>query len=242
MSINPDFKDFALSYSGFEGGNLNAKYWFCGIENSPNKYSPIIQNSKSFKVADVWPEGFKPKNIQLDLKEAYYLRMAKIAYVIKTGEYPSCDDVKKYFISGEGKGKFFTKASDFNKLNLYPLAFTAVEGNNEWKSGKWDKLTGIQSKKEYYEWCNEHRAKALQKWIEKSKCAILICTGLSFTKPYFTNLFGAYDKNVKDMRIYTPAAIRKVKHIVEIPIYGSVKDKTLYDVGLKIRELGRGNG
>jgi len=148
FNVSKDFEDYALSYSGHNGGDINGKYWFCGIE--PGAELLDFQNIKP--ITEI-PDCNLYNSWQISHKVAHLIRDIN-PKLPKDATYKEA-------------GWFFA--------NLYPLAFPKFE-NAYWKNEHTD-YTGFFTKDEYKIWCQKYRFLELRKMIQSGQSKTIVCSG-----------------------------------------------------------------
>lgn len=181
--ISKEFKDWACSFSGCDGGNPTADIWLCGIEwgyiaeeNEKIEYykeelpKEIIRGetknpSKEFK----WKDS---------LTYPYGRSFAKLYKAIK-GENVDCyrEDIENNEI--------------LFRLNLYPIAFSSTD-HNLWEDYELNKTTGFDSKYLFNTWCFFNRLPFFNSLREEHKPKLIICTGVNYLRD-FLMCFGGKD-------------------------------------------------
>lgn len=182
--IPNNFKDWACSLSGCDGGNINAGTWLCGIEwgggSDDDAYYKELPNQ--IKNGALTPEqGF------YDWKDSvtypYGRSFAKL-YSAIDGER-----VEDYFelLSNKWDG------SEIFKLNLYPIAFDSTDADL-WQKYRMNEITGFDEKHLFQTWCFTNRFPYFSQ-LRKEKCPkLIICTGVSYLRDFFI-CFGGNDAN-----------------------------------------------
>lgn len=170
MTLDGNFKTWALSYSGCDGGDAGApnkrSLWLCGIEwgggHSPEELGKVLVEDVSTP-----PDGYS--TWQDNLAWIYNRQAMKLLAAIHglgVGEYRKFAEAFQPFVKG-GSGYF--------KLNLYPIAFRNTSGEH-WAEA-FSKITGFKSKEEYLSWCNANRLPQIRSWANKHQPKAVICLG-----------------------------------------------------------------
>lgn len=183
--IREDFLRYAESYSGIDGGDINAEYWFMGME-----WSDIndINNDYSY-VYDKWinveeipdhidiktnPSKWKLEN-KLDI--LYHKLMPKFA----------------------GGKTIFEKDSNALKLNLLPLPFLNDDAKEAWNKTRLEETTGFTSfyeykgkkKNSYENSILPERQKLFRKLLQNGKKSkIIFCFGKNYEDEFVWVLTG----------------------------------------------------
>ncbi len=156
ISVKEDFKKWACSYSGCDGGNPDGKIWFCGIEPG-GKFD--------FDLKDVSQPPERPK--KFFKSSPYNQNTAKLYAAI----------VKKN-LEGYRKLDVFTRDSNSFKLNLYPINLPG-DRDDFWKKPHFEK-TGIPTKEIYRAWCQENRFPQIRNWMKQHSPKLIVATGSSY--------------------------------------------------------------
>lgn len=190
----PDFSDWATSFSGCDGADLNAPIWFCGIEDGgiemPKEYKCISKDDLqgiSYSKGDTECRTCFPKfftNNPYDMN-ALKLHAAIFSEFRPNGEFiindidepePSPDGARKYAEKHRAYEKHPTNARSIFKLNLYPWAFPSTD-ENHWGEAQ-IKISGLLTKELYKAWCVERRIMSINSWIPTTnKPRVIIGTG-----------------------------------------------------------------
>ncbi len=171
--ISEEFKNWACSFSGCDGGNPKADIWLCGIENAN-------------------PEQDKKENIQ------YYKSISAKGCVEISEDYDFFSKENKYGMKYRGFNQNFAKiynaylgnkAEDFEnlldgdekilKLNLYPIAFRNTS-SEYWNEYNLKDITGFKNKYLYQTWCFFNRAETFRELRKEYKPKLIICVGTSY--------------------------------------------------------------
>jgi hypothetical protein len=240
--INKDFEKWAKGYSGFDGGNPNAKIWLCGIEWGGNQTENLEDLQKDFQndVSKI-PMGYDNHNENLDFP--YNYKFLKVMAAAKGIDFlangSDSKKIKQILKDFNDKEKHFTKESNYLKLNIFPLQF------QEDKNSLWTKVykdaTGFETKNEYRKWCLEKgRFELFQNMIRESAPSLIITTG-STSRNYYIEAFGFKDfelqsRNLKydtTKNIYYAYDYDKDIMFLNIPFLGRPlnSNKILMEVG-----------
>ena len=168
--MNEDFKKWACSYSGFDGGNPAGKYWFCGIEPGGN----FNESDGGF--------NFEPVLEMPEAPEDYFSNSSFNKNVAKLHAVIIDENIEKY-----KDLKPFKKDSNSLKLNLYPINF------NSHNDLRWDKryyqLTGFPTKESYRGWCQQYRFPIFLELMESHLPNLIVGMGSGYLE-YFILAFG----------------------------------------------------
>ncbi|WP_069636736.1 hypothetical protein [Campylobacter pinnipediorum] len=237
--INENFKKWALSFSGFDGGDLgNSKkqsIWFCGIEWGGGFPDDKNELSKIFS-EDVSVMNWGYSNPNENLKYRFNSRAMKLLSAVNGGlikDYKNFAREVKPFVQDE-KG--------YCKMNLYPLSFKNTN-LNLW-SENFIKATGLNNKNEYKTFIEKNRFPILQDLVKKHNPKLIICTGITY-KDQFFKAFTYDNPQIKQERIDDKffCWAKNYNGTVVIVIYfmtgryGLIKDSSVQKTGEKIRDI-----
>lgn len=199
--MNEKFKKWATGYSGFDGGNPNGEIWLSGIEwggESPHNIDELYKlfNENVENIEKI--NGYS--NHTMNLQFNYNKRFINIIGAIKDQNFPiDVNEVNNYITILNEKEKFFTKNSNYMKLNLSPFNFPTT--SNDFWTSDYKIITGFDTKEEYEKWVWTERKKLFNKMTEKYKPKLIITFGSS--QKYYNNflLFFGFNKNIKESPI-----------------------------------------
>lgn len=201
-----DFKQYCKSYSGIDGGDIHAKYWFVGIEWSNH-------NDTEYRNKEWNP----PKNITgITIEDSddwnFEKRLEKI--------YQNLDGTK-------GK-TIFSANSNSLKLNLLPLPFKNFDEHADFKRIYYDK-TGFKTYKEYLNGILSLRENLFSELLKKgTEKKIVFCFGLS-CRDEFKSVFKIKEpnkrviKNTYGVEVYIPEN-KNIEKVFILPFYFAYKD------------------
>lgn len=183
--IPNNFKEWACSLSGCDGGNINAGTWLCGIEwgggsKDGDAYYKELPNQ-------IKNGALTPERDLYDWKDSvtypYGLSFAKL-YSAIAGE-----KVEDYFelVSNKWDG------SEIFKLNLYPIAFDSTD-TALWQKYRMDEITGFNEKHLFQTWCFTNRFPYFSQLRKGKRPKLIVCTGVSYLRDFFI-CFGGNDTN-----------------------------------------------
>lgn len=187
---NKKFEKWASGYSGFDGGNPKGKIWLCGIEwGGQNPKKEDLEKLFEEDVTTV-PTGYECHTINMKFQQ-YNVKFIKVMASLYDIEFIKNNRYDKKSIEEfNNKEKFFTKDSNYLKLNLLPFNFPNVSEE------KWDinyqNLTGFKSKKEYMDWSLNARFEMFQNLTKEYSPKIIITVGKTHFENY-KNAFGYRD-------------------------------------------------
>jgi len=176
--MNDNFKKWACSLSGCDGGNISAKTWLCGIEWGQGSYGDYYE-----------------KELPQEISEGSVCSTVKEYDWKKSITYPYGLSFAKLYMAIHGqKVESYKNVVDFNgqelfKLNLYPIAFDSTD-HGLWKKNKLDKITTFENKYLYKVWCFFNRFPYFSKLRKKHEPKLIICTGVDYLRD-FLMFFGA---------------------------------------------------
>lgn len=171
------FEKWALSHTGYEGGDLSeGGIWFCGIEWG-GAYKCIDHFLQDL---DLGPREDIPfindANPNLPEKEPF----TRILFAL----YRNLNAVRlmgSAEVVSDVKGHMFTKDSKTLKLNLFPVAQRRVDAKH-WEP--FAAITGLNTKREYWKWCVEKRFPGFREMVRTGSPSLIICTGHSYAREY----------------------------------------------------------
>ena len=181
-----DFLNYAASYSGVDGGDLNAEYWFVGIEWSD------VKDIKNHYQNGVWQEVFSipespditqnPENWKLE--NAFNKLYAQLPHAVA------------------GKN-VFQQGSNSLKLNLFPLPFeNTSQAHDDWTSAHpYTQMTGLSSFDEYEHEILPQRKKLFQRLLKQSSSVqkTVFCFGKKYKDDFLKML---QEENVLAPKVY----------------------------------------
>ncbi|MEI6893484.1 MAG: hypothetical protein V5789_02390 [Colwellia sp.] len=178
--MNDNFREWACSFSGCDGGNVDADIWLCGIEWGGASHGDYYKKGL--------PEELVNGKVELSLNKfdwsesldyPYGRSFAKLYKSIKE------EDVKDY------KQVSNLDGNELFKLNLYPIAFDST--NHElWHKNDMTKLTGFENKYLFNTWCFFNRFPFFSKLRKKHKPKLIIGTGVDYLRD-FLMFFGGHE-------------------------------------------------
>ena len=178
------FAEWAVSFSGCDGGTPNARVWLCGIEwggaldekyyltDLPNE---ISKGSFHPETTYPWAES---------LKYPYGRSLAKLYAAIQGREVATYRNLDSY------------DGSEMFKLNLYPIAFHDTS-DQLWHRYGLDKLTGFADKRLYQTWCMLHRFRSFSEKLKEYSPDVIIGTGTSYLPEFFLCFGRQMDGNAR---------------------------------------------
>lgn len=249
VSVNPDFENWAKSYTGCDGGNLNGAIWLCGIEwgggDNPAEldFKEEIKNLKT-EVPQRTDEDTEKILKNSSRKYTYDQNAFKLLTTITTNKRLSEVDYKQY----ASEHITYTKNSQFFKMNLYPISFKDTD-EKHWHAG-WANKTGFPTKYHYLLWCWKHRFELIKKWVKEGKPKLIICVGKTLFTDYVLAFEGIEDVKWHDNLFIEQVGDRELSWLkinggntvlAVTPFltnrFGLNSDKRIEDMGLRIREI-----
>lgn len=253
--INSQFKEWACSLSGCDGGNPQSPIWLCGIEWGYAKNRGETDEEYGKKVAEYYSDELPD-----EISRGKYSPKKKFVWSEHLA-YPFGISAAKLFMALNGYSvkdysELASKYKDLNlfKLNLYPIAFRYT-GYDLWEKYSISKYTGLDSKDVYRAWCFINRFPAISEEVRKYSPKIIIGVGISylvdfftcFAAPYgteniYTRIIQAKSANDSASRTYYWSRINEGKTILAVvPFfssrYGLNSNELLQQVGNEIFEL-----
>jgi len=184
-------KENGRSFLGIDGGNINSKIWFCGIEfggsmEEMEKYYKSTVNYYREKEFDV---PFR-ENVG-DFKGSIYDRYLSAMYInlFKSEVLKDGNDTKP--IEKVLNDELYNQDSKIFKLNLYPLGK---------KNTDWDPLIEKNfnlSKKVYYEEFFDKRKQFFKELVKEFTPNKIICTSVKDTESQFVEAFLKNDLKIE---------------------------------------------
>ena len=164
-------------FDGCEGDDpgtpSSPSVWLFGIEPG---YSIADKNTASTPLNPV-QEGY---SIEIQRKWPYNRNAFKLLAAMKGYE------VSQYLEFANLYQPFVVGSKGYCKGNLYPYACNNV---NEWPEDAVAE-TGITNKKQYQEWCRDHRWPEISKWVDKYRPQVFIGVGNSCKNDFALSVFG----------------------------------------------------
>ena len=209
MAVNKSFLKYAASYSGIDGGDINAEYWFMGMEWS--NIDDIKDHYDEEK--NIWIEQTDFPDEEIDIEEK---KEGKDVWKLEK----KMDELyQKLKLKNKVSGKtIFQKNSNSLKLNLLPLPFVGTNEYDEWtqkKEHKYTQMTGCRYFDEYMREILPVRYKLFQKLLQEGKKPkIIFCFGTTYHKEFLFALTGK-DDILKEPTIetqHTPIYVYDIKN------------------------------
>ncbi|MEO0019934.1 MAG: hypothetical protein ABIK47_04745 [candidate division WOR-3 bacterium] len=187
MCVKPKFAQWAVGFSGMDGGNLDARLWICGIEwggelnNNPVESEwpyYYIQNEQKIpcwntQFIEDHREEIDGRGFGLDKK------IAKLLFHI-FGPERHCADWKDYM-----KNHLYTQNGDCFKFNLFllkkPRAKSWINRHRE--------ITGLE-RKAYYNWCRMYRFPFIRDLVNDYHPKVVLATGITYRDDFIRAIAG----------------------------------------------------
>lgn len=170
-------KEWACSFSGCIGGNIEADTWLCGIEPAGGSQGDYYTRDLSSEIKNGRVDAPSGEyDWQASFSYRYGVSFAKLYTAIKG------DNVEDYK-QPDKKGELFG-------LNLYPIAFDSVDPTLWNKYGLKDK-TGFESKYLFNTWCFFNRFPFFENLLKEHSPELIICTGISYLRDFIAFFNGA---------------------------------------------------
>ncbi len=178
--VSDDFRAWARSFSGCDGGNVKAGVWISGIEWGSASYDDGIYYRKL--VEQIKAGAYNDYRRSYDWKESttypYGRSFAKL--------YTALNDVD---IQNYREYVSTLSGSEVFKLNLYPIAFDSTDPNL-WSDYELEQITGFREKHLFQTWCFYNRFPWFARQTEANSPKIVIGTGVSYLRDFLA-FFGA---------------------------------------------------
>jgi hypothetical protein len=249
LIVPKNFKDWACSFSGCDGGNINAATWLCGIEWGGGSYGEgkyyKEELPKEIANGKVYYDEDQPYDWKYHTSHRYGISFAKLYAAIKGKK------VEEYKNLVESTWEGY----EIFKLNLYPIAFDSTD-ENLWQKYKLDTITGFDEKYIFQTWCFVNRFPYFSDLRRKHKPKLIIGTGISFLRDFFICFGGnkktqtriQYDEIEPDLsakvskkRRFYWVNIDEHSTLVVIPFfsgsYGLNSNHLLQEMGNRIRAI-----
>lgn len=172
------------SFLGCDGGNINSKIWFCGVEfgGTPKEMNTYYNDHVQF---------YKKDNLEIPYRENYhgkflqskFDRYLTAMYLILLEKLNIDKTVDSTIIDKFLKDKLYNKNSKSFKLNLFPIAKKDVSWDKEIE----EKLN--INRNLYYSLLFKERGKFFKKIISKYNPKTIICFSPTNHSDYFIRAF-----------------------------------------------------
>lgn len=182
------FNTLGSNILDLDGGNIEAKLWFCGIEPNIEVHENYV-NEYQKKATQYFKNDFRIENFPIPYYES---------------------DISKWSVDSKIKTVIsswcgFDYQSNYNqdapvfKLNLFPLPAPNVPSWNHFHK----KITGCTLKSEYYGRCIGQRFPLLRELVLKYDPKVIVCIGREFINEFIYAFWGDnnFDKTSKSIPI-----------------------------------------
>jgi hypothetical protein len=213
--INENYKKWACSLSGCNGGNIKADTWICGIEwggGYTDYQKDLTVDINQGKIDN--PSDKYDWNVQNTY--TYGRSFAKLYTAIhNVSDDYNIENYQNYIENLEGNEVF--------KLNLYPVSFKDTN-YKLWHQHNLDEITGFKNKYLYQLWFFFNRFPKFAELRKEHKPKLIICTGVDYLVD-FLMCFGATE-NIDNIQVGTIKG-NSDKNKYERTYYHIKIDKTL---------------
>jgi transcriptional activator of eps genes len=177
--MNNNIVNWAHSFSGCDGGDVNADTWLCGIEWG---YSGATDGERQNYYKNELPKEIELGAVKLDRKYNFFSD--------ESMEYPFNRGFAKLYTSymGHSVEKYNKTIGNLLKLNISPIGFWK-DKEHLWEQYNLSKVTGFKLKSEFINYLNN-----LNRFTElrnKHKPKLIVCIGVGrrgdFIKCFFGN-------------------------------------------------------
>lgn len=220
MQLSSNFIEWACSFSGCDGGNIDADIWLSGIEwgGAKENYYKELQEEIS-KGKYIPPEEYEWDN---SLEYTYGRNVAKLFCAIKGKRVEQYKEIVSRY-----------NGSELFMMNLYPIAFSNTD-YQLWQKYALDKITGFKEKYLFKTWCFLHRFPFFARKTKQKTPKLIIGTGISYLTDFFVCFGGSSTINTtinygeikakllansKAIRQYYWAKLNNQTTIVVIPFF-----------------------
>lgn len=235
ISADPNFEYWATGYSGCDGGNIDGRIWFCGIEfgGGHTRESLVFEDVSK-------PPSIPDEKLSKKLGYQYNQKVAKLNAVIRDHSISSWRETAK-------QHNLFSDSSDIFKLNLYPVAFKR-DAEELWEPWLFE-ITGLPTKSIYRAWCQLYRFPKLKQWLEMGNPKLIVATGLSYADHFnfaFSGNDAAYNPIIQEEKLENRRIRWRVINdgktvLAVVPFLGGASglnsDAQLTAVGQRLRQL-----
>ncbi|MFT4627465.1 MAG: hypothetical protein ACI8PZ_006149 [Myxococcota bacterium] len=177
MQANQEFADWAVGWSGVNGGNPAGPLWVCGLEFGTGEDKPTLDRDReNYTVEGVpaWTDAFV-RAYRTPITRSPFIR--KLAKVVLAFEGRPINDYADFRVGG-----LLRPAGTAFHINLYPLSFRNMHGGH-WSRDHYE-LTGFPNKLLYRAWCMQHRFPWLASHARRAAPRVLVCTGASYAEDF----------------------------------------------------------
>lgn len=245
-----NFKKWACSLSGCDGGNFYADTWLCGIEWGAGSQDDGIYYKKDLP-EEIAAGTATPPHEKFDWQESITYPYGRSFAELYTAMKGKNIESYKEFIAGLDGSELF-------KLNLYPIAFDSTD-EGLWEKYKLDEITGFDEKHLFQTWCFLNRFPAISA-IREGRLPrppkLIIGTGISYLLNFimcfgwdqyscgtirYGDIEPVSENNKRKKRRYYWIELDGHTTLVIVPFfsgpYGLNSDYLLEEMGKRIREI-----
>ena len=189
-SIDPNFRSWACSFSGCDGGDPTAPIWLSGIEwgfgKSPGQTDGEYEASL---------QKYYSEDLREDIGKGAVQGHDEYSWA-KHNKYRFGQSVAKLYLAINGLpveqyreiGQLPGHHSLF-KLNLYPIAFRYAD-DSLWAKYGIQEITGMASKETYRTWCFLNRFPVISDLVKKHDPQLIIGMGITYLVDFFACFAG----------------------------------------------------
>ncbi len=175
--MTTQFEQWALGFSGCDGGNLSGSTWFCGIEWGTGKDHDI---ETEFSLSVTTPPQLYETPSEI-LNYPLGIKLIKLITAMRGGQ------VHDYRHVAFETPYPFHRDSQYFKMNLFPIAFRKVD-TALWVD-KYRAATGLATRDDYVTWCRANRFPKIRSWMERGQPKLIVGIGSSHAAD-FQSAFG----------------------------------------------------
>lgn len=181
--VSSEFREWACSLSGCDGGNQSAETWLCGIEwgYAGSDPSGAVSYYKQALPVEIAAGAYTPDKKYVWEEQQQYPFGKSLAKLYSAYRGYKVDDYERQLNSfGD---------SNLLKLNLYPIAFRHI-GGELWRTYDLEGLTGFKDKELYRIWCFFNRFPKFVELAKRKKPKLIVGTGVSYLLDFFACFAG----------------------------------------------------
>lgn len=172
------------SFLGCDGGNIDSKTWFCGVEfgGTPKEMNLYYENHIKHYTSDGLEIPYR-ENYDGKFVKSKFDRFLTVMSLVLLENYNSSENIDKNVIDDYLKNKLYNKNSLSFKLNLFPIAKKDVSWDKEIE----EKLN--INRDIYYSLMFKKRSQFFKKVISKFNPNTIICFSPTNYSNYFIKAF-----------------------------------------------------
>lgn len=188
--VDPNFRSWACSFSGCDGGDPTAPIWISGIEwgfgksrsQTDDEYKASLQKYYSIDLPDEIKQGAVERHDQYDwaVHNRYRFGQSAAKLYLAMNKLP----VESYYEIDQLPGKHA-----LFKLNLYPIAFRYA-GDSLWEEFGIQDITGMESKETYRTWCFLNRFPVISDLVRQHDPKLIVGMGITYLVDFFACFAG----------------------------------------------------